>query len=148
MKKFSKFLLLFLPIFFITGCAIHKNEAFIIPNGDKLENKSFFVLHSLGDKRHLEEIIRDVLVEKGFVAISGQKENMPEKIDVLVTYEDRWMWDLGNYLIQLDIQFRNPKNEYPFVAGETVRTSLIRKEPKFMADEVISKMLEKLDKGK
>jgi len=89
-----------------------------------------------------------VLIEKGFIATSGKIENIPEKLDVLVTYEDRWMWDMGNYLIQLDIQFRNPLNNYPFIVGENVRTSLIRKSPKFMADETITIMLEKIKESK
>lgn len=149
--KIKNLLLTLIPIslvFILSGCAIQKNESLLIPNADETKMKFFYVVHNEVDKRNIDQSIAEVLVEKGYIATSGKIENIPEKLDVLVTYEDRWMWDMGNYLIQLDIQFRNPLNNYPFIAGENVRTSLIRKSPQFMADETITIMLKKIKESK
>lgn len=145
MKK--QYLLMLLLIISFTGCAIHSNEARLVPNASNLQKKYFYVIHSNLDKRNIDEAIADVLIEKGFKATSGNSEEIPNSADVIVTYEDRWMWDMGNYLIQLEIQFRDSKDNYPFVVGENIRTSLIRKSPKYMANEVIEEMILKMNKG-
>lgn len=147
MRRMRSILFIVVLTTVFSGCAIHSSQAKLVPNANSIVKKNFYVIHSNGDKRNLHEQIADILVQKGFNATSGKKEDIPSIVDVLVTYEDRWMWDLSNYLIQLDIQFRNAKNEYPFVVGETIRTSLIRKNPSAMAEETINQMLEKMNKG-
>lgn len=130
------------------GCSITSNSAKLIPNTLAKERQSFYVIHLDTDKRRIDQMIAKILTEKGYTAISGSEDNIPENIDVLVTYEDRWMWDITNYLIQLDIQFRNADNFYPYVAGETIRTSLSRKSPEEMARETLITMLNKTSQGK
>ncbi len=39
------------------------------------------------------------------------------------------------------------KDNYPFVAGESIRTSLARKSPKEMSTEIIDNLFAKLNKG-
>ena len=73
----------------------------------------------------------------GFQADSGSESKIPNDIDAIVTYEDRWFWDLANYMIKLNIEIRNPKTNYPLAIGESVRTSMARKNPDEMAREVL-----------
>ncbi len=146
-NTFQIVFILCISLLFI-GCSITSNSAKLVPNTLVKERQSFYVIHLDTDKRHIDQMIAKVLTEEGYTAISGSKDNIPDNIDVLVTYEDRWMWDITNYLIQLDIQFRNSDNFYPYVAGETIRTSLSRKSPEEMARETLFTMLNKTSQGK
>ena len=87
--------------------------------------------------RNLHDVIRDELIEMGFQADSGPESKIPGDIDAIVTYEDRWLWDLANYMLQLNIEIRDPKTKYPLAIGESVRTSMARKNPDEMAREVL-----------
>ena len=62
---------------------------------------------------------------------------MPENIDASVSYDDRWFWDMSNYMIELNLIIREPQTGYPMAEGESIRTSLARKNPKDMAKEII-----------
>lgn len=148
MKNIYKLIVTLLIVTLFSGCAITGSTAKLVPNSSVESKKLFYVIQLKTDKRNLSEIIATTLQQKGFNAISGKYENRPENVDVLVTYEDRWMWDISNYMIQLDMQFRDARDMYPFVAGETIRTSLARKTSEGMILETIETMLEKMKEGK
>ncbi|PLY04661.1 MAG: hypothetical protein C0625_16025 [Arcobacter sp.] len=147
MSRLKLIVILFFVLIF-SGCSIKDTNAKLVPNSELKSKNIFYVVLLESDKRNIAKMIADTLVEKGYSASSGTLENLPKDSDVVVTYEDRWMWDLTNYLIQFDMQFRNAKNFYPYVAGETIRTSVVRKSPKEMAEETITTMLNKLEKEK
>ncbi len=128
-----------------TGCSIVDSSVKLVPNTQIKQTKNFYVVLLESDKRDIASQIAQVLVEKGFVATSGSFEEIPSNVDVVVTYEDRWFWDITNYLVRLDIQFRDPKDFYPYVAAETIRTSVARKSPKEVSSETITKIFEKLN---
>lgn len=142
MKK--TLLLTFTIMIFFSGCAITDNQAKLVPHHDKVNMKKFYVVHQPKDERHIEQIISELLEDKGFISTYGPESNIPNDTDIVVTYSDRWMWDMSNYLIQLSMEFRNPVNNYPIVAGETVRTSLARKSPKGMSLETLDSMFAKM----
>ena len=61
-------------------------------------------------------------------------------VDVIVTYADRWMWDITMYMIEINIELHDPETNYVFASGKSYRTSLVRKEPDEMVDEVFRDM--------
>ena len=80
----------------------------------------------------------------GFQADSGPGSEIPNDVDAIVTYEDRWFWDLSNYMLQLNIEIRNPKTNYPLAIGESIRTSMARKNPDEMAREVLESIFQSM----
>ena len=61
--------------------------------------------------------------------------------DAVVTYVDRWMWDMTMYMLELTVVVREPKSDFPLATGNSFHTSLTRKSPKEMVDEVIDNIL-------
>lgn len=87
------------------------------------------------DKRGINNIIADKLGSMGYQVRTGADTAYRE--DVLVTYKDKWMWDITMYMIELTITLRDPKTEFPLATGNSFHTSLTRKSPQEMVDEVI-----------
>jgi hypothetical protein len=89
------------------------------PFPDTVQTKGavFFVKNHSEDSRHLEEIIATTLRERGLDAQSGPEGAIPESIDFLVTYEDRWAWDMRTYMRLIQIDVRDART------GEIVSTS-------------------------
>jgi hypothetical protein len=59
----------------------------------------------------------------------------------LVTYQDKWIWDITMYVLELTITVRDPKTDYPLASGNSMHTSLTRKSPTEMVAEVIDSIL-------
>ena len=70
----------------------------------------------------------------------GDGEMPPMPVDGIVTYQDKWMWDITMYMLQLSVQVRDPKSRMVLVTGESMRTSLVRKDPEGMVEEVLTEM--------
>jgi hypothetical protein len=47
------------------------------------------------------------------------------------------MWDITLYLLELDIKLRDPKTGFPMAVGNSFHTSMTRKAPNEMVDEVL-----------
>lgn len=129
--------------FSLVGCAIINLKIERLPDADLSQTKSFYVVWLEGDDRGLHDVIRDELISLGFSAESGNIDNAPAEVDAIVTYEDRWFWDITNYLIQLNIEIRDSKTMYPLAVGESVRTSMARKSPEEMAREILIGIFQK-----
>lgn len=142
MKKFMMLGCLLLSVF-VTGCASTRLNSKLGP-GQTFDNLGkTYVAHFTPDKRNLHEIIASDLTSMGNPATAGEREAMPADTQTLVTYKDKWMWDMSNYMLQLNIEFRDPKTDKVIVSGESFRTSLVRKDPPFMIHETLEKILEK-----
>jgi hypothetical protein len=48
------------------------------------------------------------------------------------------MWDITMYMIELTIDFRDPKTSFPLATGTSMHTSLTRKSPEEMVEEVLT----------
>ncbi len=149
MKYLAKSIFLFLVIFLMTGCAKVLINSDSDPNVDLAALDTFYVQKFAPDKRGLEKIIANHLNDFGFQATSGIDAVPPYPVDALVTYKDRWMWDITNYMLEINIEFRNPESSFMFASGKSYRTSLARKSPDEMIDEVIQDLFsEKNDAAK
>ena len=127
----------------LTGCVVTKLESNLAPGATFDELGKTFVVHFEPDKRQLHSIIADKLTLMGHPSTAGEKSEMPDDVDTLVTYKDNWMWDITNYMIKLNIQFRNGKSNELIITGESYRTSLARKSPEGMIEETLTEILKK-----
>jgi hypothetical protein len=122
-----------------SGCAVNRATANVSPDANIGRVKSFYVVKTQGDERNVDKLISDNLQKRGFTTTSGpQPAQAPSGIDAVVTYNDKWMWDITMYMLELTVQFRNPANNFPMATGNSFHTSLTRKSPPEMVDEVLT----------
>jgi hypothetical protein len=122
-----------------SGCAVNRATATVAPDTDLRKLTTFYVVQFPPDKRGIEILIRDNLIKRGFTATAGPELSPPSySADAVVTYVDKWMWDMTMYMIELTITIRNPANNYPLATGNSYHTSLSRKSPPEMVDEVMA----------
>ena len=50
------------------------------------------------------------------------------------------MWDITMYMLELNIEIRHPRTDYVLATGRSFRTSLARKSPEEMVEEVIGEI--------
>ncbi len=50
------------------------------------------------DKRNLNEIIADNISARGHTAIAGETGQAPDHTTLVVTYVDKWMWDITKWM--------------------------------------------------
>jgi hypothetical protein len=127
--------LLLVVIFFASGC-VNRATAIKDPTTDLSTIKSIYVTKYAPDRRGINQLIADKLEKRGFIVETGV--DTPSNVDAVVTYKDKWMWDITMYMIELKIAIRNPKTNFPFASGNSYHTSLTRKSPEEMVDEVIN----------
>lgn len=139
MKKVLAVFFLFLALL-MTGCA-SKVSSTAVPGASLKEKGKFYVVRFEPDKRNLNVIIADQLTLMGFNTATGEKSDMPDNIDTVVTYVDHWQWDMSNYMIKIDIQFRDGRDGALIMSGESYRTSLVRRSPTTMIKETLEEML-------
>jgi hypothetical protein len=137
--RIALILLLFSMLF--SGCSKVVLKADSDPNTDLSGIKSFYVRKLPADGRGIEAKIASQLNKFGYQATSGENEQPPLPVDAIVSYTDRWMWDITMYMLELNIQFRDSETDYVFASGNSYRTSLARKPPEYMIEEVLRKML-------
>lgn len=114
-----------------------------MPGANLSTIKKIYVVHIPVDKRSVNQIIADALTARGYIATTGEAAATPADVDAVVTYQDKWMWDITMYMVQLDIQIRKPVGEIPLATGSSMRTSLVRKSPSEMVEEVLDQIFAK-----
>jgi hypothetical protein len=142
MKKYLVLLLLSLVVGLTSGCVTKLNSS-VAPGTDLKAIKSFHVVRLPADERGVEKLIADRLNTMGYKATSGEKSATPETAEAIVTYQDKWMWDITMYMIELNIQIRQPKTDVALATGHSLRTSLARKSPAEMVNEVLTDIFNK-----
>lgn len=136
--KFTLFALVFGALVLVSGCS-NRATATLSPGADLNRVKTYYVVHQPKDTRGIQNLIGDRLVKEGFTATAGPE--LPQssyKADSVVSYVDRWMWDITMYLLELTVTFRDPTNGFPLAVGNSYHTSLTRKSPEEMVDEVLT----------
>jgi hypothetical protein len=62
---------------------------------------------------------------------------LPEGVDAIVSYEDRWQWDFKDYMIEIRIDLREARSNKPLGTGSYYQASLKTKS----SEEVIRLIL-------
>ena len=131
---------------YLSACSVNKQSAQVLQSIKLDKEKIFYVEKLPADGRNIDQLIVAELKKRGYKATYGGKLDTPEKnIGVIVTYFDKWIWDITMYMLELDVQFRSPKDRFSLVKGNSYHTSLTRKSPEEMVAEVIGNMLKKIE---
>jgi len=110
------------------------------PGADLSQLKTLYVQRLPADTRGVERLISDQLNRMGFQSGYGDSETPPSPGDGIVTYQDKWMWDITMYMLQLNVQIRDAQNRMVLTAGHAMYTSLVRRSPEEMVEEVLTEI--------
>jgi hypothetical protein len=128
------------PMLLLCAACVSNLQAKRVPGADLSQLRTFYVQKLAADERGVERLIADRLNLMGFHASYGVSEAPETTVDAVVTYQDKWMWDITMYMIQLDVQIRDPQTKMLLVNGQAMRSSLIRKTPEGMVEEVLTEI--------
>ena len=131
--KATRLVILLSALLILSGCAeitVHR-----APTVDMTARGKMFVVHSASDSRHLERIIATQLTKRGCSATYGEQQDIPEDVDIIVEYVDRWMWDITMYMVNITIEFKDAKTETLIASAKSYRPSLQRGTPVDMIKE-------------
>lgn len=124
-----------LPMLMLSACAT--NSATRAPDANLSKIRTLYVVRVPEDERGIEKLIAARLTKMGYQASSGDAPKPAEQVDAIVTYQDRWMWDITMYMIKLDIQIHDGTSGAILAKGEVMRPSLQRKSPEGMVEETL-----------
>jgi hypothetical protein len=127
----------------LSNC-VHQSTRQIAPSTSEhqvAKMRSFYVRKHADDDYKLGEDIVAQLQEMGYRATTGSAASPPTKVDGVITYMDRWTWDITMYMISLDMQLREPVSDFSLVTAKTMRSSAVRKSQKEMVRETLTKLL-------
>jgi hypothetical protein len=122
----------------VAGCAINREGASVSPDIDLSRLTRYYVVRFAPDERGIQEVIAAALRTRGLQATAGSEDGAPKDAQVIVTYQDKWTWDLTMYMIELKVDFREPETGRLLAMGKSRHTSLSRRTPEEMASEVLA----------
>lgn len=128
----------------LTGCATNRATATVDPTANLGKIKTVHVVKVADDSRGVNDLIARQLTTMGYTATTGPAN--PGGVDALVTYVDKWMWDMTMYMIELTVIVRDPASEFPLATGNSLHTSLTRKSPTEMVEEVTTNIFKGMKK--
>jgi len=135
-KLFFQSITISILMFLFSGCAnravVDRNPTFNINNV-----KTLHIQNSDGGGDELIPIIANKLRALGYNDITIGN-NIPPTADAVITYRDKWMWDITMYMIELTITVRDKDSRFPLATGNSMHTSLTRKSEVEMVDEVLT----------
>jgi len=139
MSHFLLALLTALSLMSFGGCAVNRATATADPALRWETIKSVHVKQLEGEDGSTKKLIAEKFRASGFMVTADPEAN-PQP-DAIVTYVDKWMWDITMYMLELTITLREPKTDFPLATGNSFHTSLTRKTQREMVDEVVDNML-------
>ena len=131
-----------LLVLLLSGCVSTSLTSDVDPQTDLQSLQSFLVLKFEPDRRGIEHMIATELKARGLKADAAVVRPEEVTADAVVTYVDKWMWDMTNYMIELTIELHDPKTDYLLATARSYRTSLARKSPEEMVAEVLGKLFD------
>jgi len=122
------------------GCVSTSLTSDVDPQVDLSSLESFLVVRFPPDDRGIENMIANALDKRGKAAVATDSKPDQVDADAVVTYEDKWMWDITMYMLELTIEIHDPRTDYVLATGVSYRTSLARTSPEEMVEEVIGEI--------
>lgn len=134
--KLFQFITFGLLILLFSGCAnraiVDRNPAYNISS-----IKTIHIKNSDGGGDELAPVIARKLKQLGYINVTIG-DVVPSSVDAVITYKDKWMWDITMYMIELTITVRDKDSWTPIATGNSMHTSLSRKSEQEMVDEVLT----------
>jgi hypothetical protein len=141
MTCWSRWLLCSAFAVLLTGCANLQSAR--SPGTDLSGLHTMYVVKSPPDDRGIEKLISDRLNIMGYQSSYGSSDTSPQPVDAVITYEDKWWWDITMYMIELRVQLRDGSSRSILASAQSYRPSLQRKSPEGMVEEVTNELLRK-----
>jgi hypothetical protein len=99
--RYSILGLLVLSLFY-SGCASH--SATPLSASAQASGATYYVENHGNDERNLEQIIASEFEQRGIRVSSGTTTERPADANYIVSYIDKWYWDMRTYLLELNIK--------------------------------------------
>jgi len=125
----------------LAGCATQNVSH--APGADLGTMKTFYVQKLPADQRNVDLLFVKQLSAWGYTATAGTADKPAAPVDAIITYQDRWAWDITMYMIRLNIQVRDGKSGDIMASAESMRPSLERLDPPEMVKEVLQAALKR-----
>jgi hypothetical protein len=127
----------------VAACSSIQGERLSDPA--RSEGARFFVEYQVKDTRRLDHQIADALRTRG-VAIVLVRDDA----DYVVTYEDRWKWDMRMYLRDLKIEARDARTGALVGSGRSRQDSFaaLGKTHRDVIDRAVAAMFDEQPSGK
>jgi uncharacterized lipoprotein YajG len=125
----------------LAGCAVNRESSSVTPNVDVTTLKKFYVAKFDPDQRGINQLISAELQRKGLEVSTGHEADVPKHVDAIVTYRDKWQWDITMYMIELTVYIREPGTQNMLATATSYHTSATRKTPDEMVAEVLNNVL-------
>lgn len=138
--RFFALVFALVALVFSSGCAVNKASAQLIGDSDLSKIKSVYVVKFEADTRATDEVIKANLTKRGYKVTGGPALTPPYATDAVITYVDKWFWDITMYMLELTITVRDAR-DLPIASGHSLHTSLTRKSPPEMVEEVVTNIL-------
>lgn len=122
----------------LAACATETSA--IAPSADLSHLKTFYVARLPADHRGIQKLISGRLRQLGYQSTWGDAQTPPSPVNAIITYQDRWMWDMTMYMIRLDVQVRDGRTAAILAYAEVTRPSLQRKSPKGMVEQALGEL--------
>lgn len=122
-----------------SGCAVNRATATADPSLRWDAIKSLHVKKFAGEDGGTRKLLVDKFRASGFAVTTDP--DPAGQADAFVTYRDKWMWDITMYLLDLTVTLHDPLTDVAVASGNSFHTSLTRKSPKEMVDEVVENIL-------
>jgi hypothetical protein len=129
-----------------SGCAVNRATATVDPSANLDKLRVVQVKKLGGEDGSIQELIAGNLRKRGLEVVDDGKPS--ERVDAVVTYVDKWWWDITMYLMELTVTVRDPKSDFPLATGNSLHTSLTRLSPPEMVDEVVGNIFKASEKQK
>jgi hypothetical protein len=121
-----------------SGCAVNRATGSVEPGANLAAIKKIHVVRAAEDTREVNALLAERLTQMGYEASTSAAKRTD--VDAVMTYVDRWMWDITMYMIELTVVLRDPRSDFPLAKANSFHTSLTRLSPKEMVQEVTTNM--------
>jgi hypothetical protein len=132
-------LVLVLAATLLTGCSSLTSQK--NPAVEFGKFKSYYVEHRLTDNHGIDQMMVNELRQRGLEASCGHLTMIPEKVDVILAYEDRWTWDFKSYLIELNVIARNARTNKMIATATYRHPGPLSKDPEVMIAKILDGFL-------
>jgi hypothetical protein len=129
-------ILLLLPCVLLCSCVVSlKTER--APGVSVTDKHVFYVERHPKEDWGLHQMLADEIAMLGYKASAGEPGGQPPSADAIVTYDDKWWWDLSPYMLELNLHVLDARTRSMIVKTRNYRTSLARRNPRTMAKETV-----------
>jgi hypothetical protein len=87
-------------------------------------NGTYYVQRHAKDSRDLASTIAQTMRSRGLKASAGGESERPPDATYVVSYVDKWIWDMRMYLADLRIEVRNAQDQSIVGFGQSSQSSL------------------------